>query len=428
MTDKFNLKNIKFNSENIAGAVKAPVSKSIAHRALICAALANGGMSCIYGIDSGSDLSEDIKATIGALRAMGCDIDLLQDKINVCGGVKNNKIKINCGESASTLRFLIPVVAALGIEASFTGEGNLPERPVQLYQNLLADKGVSINLQDGKLPLTVSGKLTAGKFYVPGDITSQFITGLLFALPMLDGDSEIILTSPLESEPYVNITINVLKIFGIEIIRKTSGIYYINGNQRYLNTAYSVEGDFSQAAFFLSAAAINGEIAVHHLNSVSPQGDYKIIELLGLFGAKIYFDGDVLYASKGELHGINIDAKNIPDLVPVLSVVAAYAEGETVIYNAGRLRFKESDRLHAIYEMLTAIGADVKEKETGDGLIINGKSKLRGGSVKSFGDHRIAMSAAIASIGTEAGIIIDDMNCISKSYPAFLDDFLALIK
>ena len=426
MTNNFslNLKDIKFNPANIAGAVKAPASKSIAHRALICAALAENGTSCIYGIDS--DLSEDIKATIGALRAMGVDIDLSQDKINVCGGVKNNKIKINCGESASTLRFLIPVAAALGIEASFTGEGNLPERPVQLYQKLLADKGVSINLQGGKLPLTVSGKLTAGKFYVPGDITSQFITGLLFALPMLDGDSEIILTSPLESEPYVDITINVLKIFGIEIICRTGGGYYISGNQRYLSTAYSVEGDFSQAAFFASAAAINGEIAVHRLNSFSAQGDYKIIELLGLFGAKIYFDGDVLYAAKGELHGINIDAKNIPDLVPILSVVAAYAEGETVIYNAGRLRFKESDRIHAIHEMLTAIGANVKE--IGDGLIINGKSKLRGGSVKSFGDHRIAMSAAIASIGTEEGIIIDDMNCIRKSYPAFLDDFLALIK
>ena len=416
-----NLKDIKFNPANIAGAVKAPASKSIAHRVLICAALAENGTSCIYGIDR----SDDIDATIGALRAMGIDIEILQDKINVCGGVKNNKIKINCGESASTLRFLIPVAAALGIGASFTGEGNLPERPVQLYQKLLAYKGVSINLQGGKLPLIVSGKLTAGKFYVPGDISSQFITGLLFALPMLDGDSEIILTSPLESEPYIDITVNVLKIFGIEIYKTCRG-YYINGNQRYLSKAYTVEGDFSQAAFFASAAAINGEIAVHRLNSFLAQGDYKIIELLGLFGAKIYFDGDVLYAVKGELHGINIDAKNIPDLVPILSVVAAYAKGETVIYNAGRLRFKESDRIHAIYEMLTAIGADVKE--TGDGLIINGKSKLRGGSVKSFGDHRIAMSAAIASIGTEAGIIIDDMNCIRKSYPAFLDDFLALIK
>ena len=419
-----NLKNIKFNPANIAGAVKAPSSKSVAHRALICAALSEGGTSCIYGIDR----SDDIDATIGALRAMGIDIEILQDKINVCGGVKNNKIKINCGESASTLRFLIPVAAALGIGASFTGEGNLPERPVQLYQKLLAYKGVSINLQGGKLPLIVSGKLTAGKFYVPGDISSQFITGLLFALPMLDGDSEIILTSPLESEPYIDITVNVLKIFGIEIICRTGEGYYISGNQRYLSTAYTVEGDFSQAAFFASAAAINGEIAVHRLNSFSAQGDYKIIELLGLFGAKIYFDGDVLYAAKGELHGINIDAKNIPDLVPILSVVAAYAEGETVIYNAGRLRFKESDRIHAIHEMLTAIGADVKE--IGDGLIINGngKSKLRGGNVKSFGDHRIAMSAAIASIGTEEGIIIDDMNCIRKSYPAFLDDFLALIK
>lgn len=423
MINTKNLKNIKLNPAAVSGVFKAPSSKSIAHRTLICAALASGGLSHIYGID----MSDDITATIGALRTMGCNIDVLQDKISVNKGeTLSDNITVNCKESGSTLRFLIPVVAALGINATFIGEGRLPERPIQLYQEIFADKGVSVALQDEMLPMTVSGQLMPGKFYIPGDITSQFITGLLFALPLLNGDSEIILTSPLESAPYVDMTINVLKVFGIGIHQTNSG-YYINGSQSYLSAAFIVEGDFSQAAFVAAAAAINGEAAIRRLNSFSSQGDYKIIELLGAFGAKVFFDGNVLQASKGELRGgIKIDARNIPDLVPVLAVVAAYAEGETVIYNAKRLRFKESDRLHAVCEMLTAIGADAKE--TDDGLIIRGKEKLKGGNVKSYNDHRIAMSAAVASLRTENGITIDDMSCINKSYPQFLDDFLMLTK
>jgi len=419
----YELKNIKINPAFKTGTVTVPSSKSISHRALICAALAHE-QSHIYRIDS----SDDIDATIDALCKIGETIKICEDKITV-NGIENttgtsNDISIHCKESGSTLRFLIPVAAALGINATFTGERSLLSRTISLYEDLFKDKNVDFKTSDGKLPASISGKLSSGTFYIPGNITSQYITGLLFALPLLDGDSEIILTSNLESAPYVDMTIDVLRYFGISVHRTVNG-YYINGNQHYLSATYIVEGDFSQAAFFACAAVINGDITIKRLTSRSLQGDYKIIDILCEFGAKVFFDGNDLKAVKCEnLKGIKIDATQIPDIIPVLSVVAAYAEGETVIYNAGRLRLKESDRIKSTCEMLLSIGADVKE--TDDGLIINGTGgkKLPGGFVKSFNDHRIAMSAAVASVWTENGVTIDDMSCINKSYPMFLRDFM----
>jgi len=361
---------------------------------------------------SGIDRSDDIDATERALAEMGA-------------GAQN--VVINCKESGSTLRFLIPVAAALGISAVFTGEGRLPERPVNLYADLFCGKGVDVNFcADGKIPVNISGKLSPGKFFVPGDVSSQFITGLMFALPLLDGDSEIILTSPLQSAPYADITAGVLQSFGVSA-HKTANGYYIPGSQRYTGADYTVEGDFSQAAFFAVAAAVNGDIKIERLNPQSLQGDYKIIDILRGSGAGIYFEGDILRAAKrGNLTGMKIDASQIPDLIPVLSVAAAYAQGETIIYNAGRLRLKESDRIKSVCGMLAAIGA--KSEETNDGMIIfgTGGAKLPGGFVESRGDHRIAMSAAVASVWTENGVTVDDMGCVKKSYPGFLRDFTGL--
>ena len=274
-----NLKNIKFDPGFKTGIVAVPSSKSIAHRALICAELCENKESNLIGID----MSQDILATIEALEV-----------------IKNRGNVINCHESGSTLRFLIPVAAALGISATFTGEGTLFSRTIILYADLFKDKGVDIKLNDGKIPAVVSGKLSPGNFYISGNISSQFLTGLMFALPLLDGDSEIILTSPLESAPYVNMTADVLKFFGVTV-HKTANGYYINGRQRYMSANYIVEGDFSQAAFFACAAAINGDITIKRLNSRSLQGDYKIIDILCEFGAKVFFDGDVLRAIKGEI-------------------------------------------------------------------------------------------------------------------------------
>lgn len=407
-----------------SGMVIAPPSKSLAHRALICAALCENNNSNVVNID----LSQDISATVEALKVL-----------------KNGGEVINCGESGSTLRFIMPVAAALGVSATFTGEGGLPERPIDIYKDLFFDKGVRLELNKGGLPAKISGKLQSGKYYVPGNVSSQFITGLMFALPLLDGGSDVILTSPLESEPYVDMTIDVLNAFGVTVERidrkldivdmlvnladvlvSKTGItekgYAVKGGQKYKSADFKIEGDYSQAAFFACAAAINGDIKICGLNPVSSQGDFKFIEILRKFGAAVDFHGDILHVKKCEnLRGIKIDGAQIPDLVPVLAVVAAYAQGRSVINNAGRLRLKESDRLRAVCEMLTAIGADAKE--TRDGLIINGGKKLRGGFARSFNDHRVAMSAAVAAVGTEDGVTIDDMACINKSYPGFLRDF-----
>ncbi|MCL2159437.1 MAG: 3-phosphoshikimate 1-carboxyvinyltransferase, partial [Oscillospiraceae bacterium] len=246
------LKNKKFYPGFKTGTVSVPCSKSIAHRAQICAALA-GGQSTIRGIDP----SEDINATIGAIEA-----------------IKNGDGHINCKESGSTLRFLIPVAAALGLEATFAAEGSLQSRTVGLYEQIFIDKGVKFESNGGKPPASITGRLLPGKFFVPGNISSQYITGLMLALPLLGEDSEIALTSPLESEPYANLTIDVLKSFGVKI-EKTAGGYFVPGNQKYQNADFAVEGDYSQAAFFMCAGAINGDIKIKRLNPDSLQGDAR---------------------------------------------------------------------------------------------------------------------------------------------------------
>lgn len=408
-----------FTPSFLKGEVTVPPSKSDVHRAALCAALAQG-ISRIEPVA----LSKDIKATIDCVNAMGAKTAFEGSALVVDGRemFSKKKCRLHCCESGSTLRFVIPIAAAGGLEAVFTGEGRLPQRPIGIYTDILPKAGVKC-VTSGGLPFEISGQLQFGDFYLPGNVSSQFITGLLLSLPLLSGDSRIVLTTELESEGYVDLTLEVMKKFGVEAQRTDYG-YFIKGNQRYTAVNYRTQGDWSQAAFFICAGAINGDVTVKGVSKGSSQRDKDICRLVKEFGADISWEENSVRVKKSPMHGIKIDARQIPDIVPVLAVTAAYAERETVIYGAERLRIKESDRLQAVSQAIKACGGDIEE--TKDGLIIRGAKALKGGKTLGCNDHRIVMSMAAAAVGSEKEIYVTDPMSINKSYPDFFEDYNSL--
>mgnify|MGYP004639046795 CR=1 FL=1 len=391
----------------LSGKVSVPPSKSVAHRMIIAAALTDG-ISTISNVFP----SIDITATMDCMKALGAKISFSGDTAVIEGRKKSpEKAVLNCCESGSTLRFLIPVACALGVNAKFIGAGKLPQRPLTTLLNELPKHGASFVLPNSgdNLPLIVNGRLIGGRFYVDGNVSSQFITGLLFALPLLDGDSEIILTSPLQSKPYVDITIGVLRNFGCEINETENG-YFVKGNQRFKPFSGAVEGDFSQAAFFYTANTLGSSIEICGLNENSLQGDKKIVEIC----RSIAVNGSAF----------ELDCSDIPDLVPILSVLGCFCKGKSRITNAARLRIKECDRLAAMEDCLNKIGGKVKALP--DGLEIDGAGTLKGGEVECFNDHRIAMSMAIAATKCENPLILRGAECVSKSFPNFFEVYKSL--
>lgn len=409
--------NIQITPGPLSGTVCAPPSKSIAHRALICAALAEG-TSVISPVDS----SKDMDATIGALRAMGAVISRLGKRISVTGiSAPPAQAQIDCIESGSTLRFLIPVAAALGISCRFTGSGRLPQRPLTPYVDAFLYKG--IKLDSCFVPASCSGQLEPGTYQIPGDISSQFITGLLFALPILDGDSVISLTTPLESAPYIDLTIDVLHSFGIRILKEDNR-FVISGRQRYQPQNFAVESDYSNAAFFLTSAALGNSVKLSGLSQKSLQGDREILTALSAFGASPVWKDGFWEIPQIVCHAAQIMGRDIPDLLPILCVAAAAVPGQTVIHETRRLKLKESDRAAAMTDCLTRLGAKIREEP--NALVIDGGFPLHGGTVSSYGDHRIAMSMAIAAGLADSPVVIEDAQAVEKSYPGFFADFQAL--
>lgn len=395
--------NIKITPARLCGKVVVPPSKSVAHRMIIAAALADG-KSEIYSLFP----SVDIMATLGCMKALGAEIEY-DGKTAVIEGIKKipDKAVLDCCESGSTLRFLIPVAAALGVDTEFHGRGKLPERPITPYVSELPKHGVSFEFLSGEnLPCRISGKLRGGQFEIDGGISSQFITGLLLSLPLLSEDSDILLSSPLQSRPYVDITIGVLRDFGCEIIESKTG-YSVKSAGKFKPFSGAVEGDFSQAAFFYAANCLGSAIDICGLNENSLQGDKKIAEICGNYGK-----------------AFELDCSDIPDLVPILTVIASFSEGKTRLTNVARLRIKECDRLAAMEECLNKVGGKVHAYP--DCIEIEGVKSLKGGEVNSFNDHRIAMSMAIAAAKCEAPLIIHGADCVSKSFPNFFDVFKEL--
>lgn len=411
--------DIRIMPSKLSGKLNTPPSKSAAHRAAICAALSRGA-----SILSPIQPTADMLATISAASALGAKANLNGDTLKISGIEKApDSAVLDCGESGSTLRFFVPVAAALGVDASFRGHGRLPERPMEDLVRVLSNNGVTITKNDGEI-LSCSGKLKPGVFEIGGDVSSQYITGLLFALPLLDGDSSIKLTTPLESRGYVDMTIAAQSRFGVDIAETSDG-FFVKGNQEYNPQNFEVEGDYSSAAFWLTAAAIGGSIRLSGLDLNSKQGDRRILELLTGCGAEVKYGRSHISVKRGLLKGFDADVSQIPDIMPILAVAATFSNGVSRLYNARRLRLKESDRLAAVTAGLRELGAGIIEKA--DEITVIGQDWLRGGGkVDSYGDHRIAMSMSIAAAFCRKPSVILGAECVNKSYPDFYKDFAGL--
>ena len=406
----------------LCGSVRIPASKSQAHRLLICAAL---GKAPVHLTLDG--FSDDILATMHCLTALGANIRQAPDGLLVTpiARVPDGLCELPCRESGSTLRFLLPVCGLLGADAVFLREGRLAERPLAPLDEQLTRHGMTLRAEGARL--YCRGRLTGGDFTLPGNISSQYITGLLLALPFLKEDSTLRLTTQLQSADYVRMTEQALDTAGVRLTQRPGGWDIPGGQTACLPAALAVEGDWSSAAFFLCAGALSDAgVTVSGLQRDSAQPDSAVLAVLQSFGASVRWTAeDAVTVRAQPLRAVTVDAGPMPDLIPIVSVVAAAASGETHILNAARLRLKESDRLSSVAQLLTALGGHVRELP--DGLIVTGGAPLTGGTADACGDHRIAMSAAIAAALCAAPVTVRGSETTSKSYPRFWDD-LAMLK
>ena len=406
------MERVIISPSRLSGEVHIPPSKSAAHRNIICAALSHG-----TSVITPACHSEDIDATLRCVKALGAEVLEKDGAFYITGTCKEKvlgkSVMLDCGESGSTLRFMLPIAAALGVNATFIGHGRLPERPINVLTDILTDFGVSCS--SDRLPLTISGTLKKGCYPVSGNISSQYLTGLLFAISINGGSAA--LTTPLESAGYIDLTIAIMKIFGVEITQK-DGLYTAKGEFKATNS--QIEGDWSQACFYLAAGALGGDLKLYGLDLNSTQGDKAALDIFKNFGADIKIENNCLFVKGGKLSPLEIDCSQIPDMVPSIAVTAAICPGKTRIFGGERLRIKETDRIKTVVAGLHAMGIEVEELD--DGMIING-SKPTGGIVDGTGDHRIVMAFSCLAAFAEGKTEILGCKAINKSYPAFFEDF-----
>ena len=411
-------------TKKLDGKVQAPSSKAYTHRMLIAASLSNGTSKIINPL-----ISDDTKATLEAITALGSEIELHRNYWIIHGKdeLKIPDKPIDCRESGSTLRFMIPIAALAPGPSKFLFGAKFNRRPIAPLIESLKELGAISTVQQNNSSVFVKGGgIQGGKTSIKGNISSQFISGLLFASPKAKKDTEIYVSTDLESKKYVEMTLEILVEHGLKgNVNPDLSRFWIPANQNYKPHNHTVPGDFSSAAFLLAAAVVTAsELTVENLPLQTNQGDKAIIDILQEMGANIKKNLDSITIETEKLCGIDIDAKDIPDLVPICTVLACYAEGHSEIFNAKRLRYKESDRLESISTELKKMGADIKVNE--DSLIIKGSRSLKGANINPHNDHRIAMACTIAALGASGETIIHDIECINKSYPQFFNDLQTL--
>ena len=414
------------NTNHLEGVVSAPPSKAYTHRMLIAALLSKGTSQI-----SNPLVSDDTQATLNAIKALGAETELQENCWTVHGpeSLETPDSPIDCRESGSTLRFMIPVAALANGSSTFIFGASLEKRPVAPLLESLKELGAESALQlrkDSSFVDVRGGGIRGGKTSIRGDISSQFISGLLFACPKAKEDTEITVTTMLESKGYVKMTMEVLAKHGVKASAASDfSRLWIPSNQSYSPCDHAVPGDFSSASFLLAAAAItSSRVTVKNLDYQTTQGDKTIVDILEKMGSAVKVRNNFVEVEGKQLTAVDVDAKDIPDLVPVCTVLACYAKGTSEIYNAKRLRYKESDRLGSLHAELTKMGADIIMKE--DGLTIKGSCAMHGATIDPHNDHRIAMACAVAALGARGETKIQNVECINKSYPQFFSDLRLL--
>ena len=399
-----------------SGNITIPPSKSLAHRAIICACLAPG-----RSVISNIDYSVDIRATIEGMRHLGASIKEDKDTLFIDGieTFQYDGDVVNCHESGSTLRFFLPLFSLTGKRATFSGSKRLIERPQNVYEMLFQEQGIDFVRTYPNI--IIDGRLKPGELTLKGNVSSQFITGLLFALPLLEADSKIHIEPPFESRSYVDLTIQMLKRFQIIVEYEDAYTLAIKGNQQYQPTDVLVEGDYSQLVFWASLGVLNHSVETHGLDLHSLQGDKKTIDIFQSMNAGIKVLDDGYQFCPGTLNGTVIDLNDCPDLGPMLFALATQANGKTTFQNAGRLRIKESDRIEAMETELKKLGCSISS--TFGTVTITGPVKLQGNvTLHGHNDHRIVKALSILATIADEPITIDDAQAISKSYPGFFKD------
>jgi 3-phosphoshikimate 1-carboxyvinyltransferase len=403
---------------SVKGKVGAPASKSAMQRYVAGSLLADG-LSEIHA----SSLCDDSRAALEIAAALGAEISIKGEVVGIRGGFNPRVKEISCGESGLSARMFTPIAALHSSEIIMNGKGSIMERPIDMVERPLQMLGASAISNNGYLPLTIRGPLKGGEVIADGSVSSQFITGLLMALPVVPRDSRIIVNN-LVSRPYIDLTISILKEFGILIGNEDYRLFSISGGQKFRAGKFTAEGDWSGAAFLLVMGAIGGSIEINRLLQGSAQADKAVLKALSAAGAEISTKGDSIHVGSARLRAFDFDISDCPDLAPPLVVLAMACNGRSVLRGAERLAAKESDRGKTLEETMNSIGGKVKN--LGTCIEITGGERLPGGSVNSHNDHRIAMALAVSSLICDSPVVIDRFECINKSYPGFIDDFNSL--